>query len=60
MRKTLEELCHMHDLYLTNHPQRPALVVLLQDNDMDCDDAEATADAILDLMAPANHLKEAV
>lgn len=60
MSQTFEELCRKHDFYLTNHPQRPALLLLLQDNDMDSDDAEAAADAIIDLMAPANHLKEAV
>ena len=60
MTLTIEELCRKHDMYLTNHPQRPALLLLLQDNDMAEDDAEAAADSIIDMMASADHLKEAV
>lgn len=60
MKLNIDDLCRKHDLFLTNHPQRPALLLLLQDNDMASDDAEATADAIIDLLASNDHLKEAV
>ena len=59
MIRCIAELCQEHDRFLSQYPLRPALLQLLADNNLDSDDAEAVADAIIDLMVPIEHIKEA-
>lgn len=47
----INALCKKHNEELASHPKRGSVIQLLRDNGVDEDDAEAIADAIIELFA---------